>query len=156
MQLDFSGGQLIHMMAKSRARDSLEPNCEKKRPRSIQQKKTAFRNTSAWQKYRKFRKRHDKVDYITHKSLGTKWSLHHMNLDPEQYTDLSEMDNFVALNNSTHDIVHLLYPVYLEDPEVIDRLEEVLYRMWRINVERKEADEEDDSLFDKIQEYNET
>ena len=79
-----------------------------------------------------------------------------MNLDPEQYTDLSEMDNFVSLNNSTHDIVHLLYPVYLEDPEVIDRLEEVLYRMWRINVERKESDEEDDSLFDEIQEYNET
>ena len=156
MQLDFSERQLIHMMAKSRARDSLEPNCEKKRSRSIQQKKTAFRNTSAWQKYRKFRKRHDKVDYITHKSLGTKWSLHHMNLDPEQYTDLSEMDNFISLNNSTHDIIHLLYPIYLEDPEVIDRLEEVLYRMWRINVKQKEADEEDDSRLDEIQEYNET
>ena len=132
-------------MTKSRARDSLEPNCEKKRSRSMQQKKTAFRNTSAWQKYRKFRKRHDKVDYITHKSLGTKWSLHHMNLDPEQYTDLSEMDNFVSLNNSTHDIVHLLYPIYLEDPEVIDRLEEVLYGMWRINVEQKNEDDEEEN-----------
>lgn len=121
-------------MNKNRIRDSLEPDYEKKRPKTMQQKKTAFRNTSAWQRYRKFRKRHDKVDYITHKALSTKWSLHHMDLDPDNYSDLSEMEHFVSLNNSTHDIVHLLYPLYLEDPEVIDRLEDVFQRMKRINI----------------------
>ena len=121
-------------MSRSRIRDSLEPDYEKRRPKTMQQKKTAFRNTSAWQRYRKFRKRHDKVDYITQKALGTKWSLHHMDLDPDNYSDLSKMENFVSLNNSTHDIVHLLYPLYLEDPEVIDRLEDVFQRMKRINI----------------------
>ena len=128
-------------MSKSRIRDSLEPDYEKKRPRTTQQKKTAFRNTSTWQRYRKFRKRHDKVDYVTHKALGTKWSLHHMNLDPDKYTDLSEMENFVSLNNSTHDIVHLLYPLYLEDPEIIDRLEDVFQRMKRINIDKEGCEE---------------
>ena len=64
-----------------------------------------------------------------------------MNLDPDKYTDLSEMEHFVSLNNSTHDIVHLLYPLYLEDPEIIDRLEEVFQRMKRINVDKEGYEE---------------
>ena len=64
-----------------------------------------------------------------------------MNLDPDKYTDLSEMEHFVSLNNSTHDIVHLLYPLYLEDPEIIDRLEDVFQRMKRINVDKEGCDE---------------
>ena len=64
-----------------------------------------------------------------------------MNLDPDKYTDLSEMEHFVSLNNSTHDIVHLLYPLYLEDPEIIDRLEDVLQRMKSINVDKEGYEE---------------
>lgn len=47
----------------------------------------------------------------------------------KQYTDISDKDDFVFLNKTTHDTVHFLFRYYIKDEQVIDRLREVLQDM---------------------------
>ncbi len=134
-------------MAKSRARDSLNSNSEKRPPRrkNAQQYKTSFRSTSAWQKFRKRMKRESgDLDYITGRHLAKGWSLHHMDLDRSHYTDISDDDRFVCMNSKTHEFIHWIYSLYEEDEEIIDRLDEVLHRMKEINCKEKDALPEDE------------
>ena len=50
-----------------------------------------------------------KVDPVTGQKLTTLFNLHHCDLSEENYTNLSDEDNFVCLNQKTHSLVHFLF-----------------------------------------------
>ena len=101
---------------------------------ATQNQKSKFRATSKWKKFRSQMKTERKIDYITQKRLLKGWNLHHLDLNEQNYQDISDETKFVCLNKMTHEIVHDLYRYYVKDPEVIDRLKEVLERMRQINL----------------------
>lgn len=58
--------------------------------------------------------------------------------EKKYYEDISNKENFLALNSETHKIVHYLFNYYKKDPDVLKRLEAVLNKMRELN-----GDEED-------------
>ena len=90
--------------------------------------KTKFRATAIWKRWREHMKDEisGNIDYITHKKLYSGFNLHH--LDPDHY-DLLEESRFVCLNKQTHDAVEWLWKYYRTDPDVIKRLNEIMFRM---------------------------
>ena len=95
-----------------------------------QTEKSKFRETTVWKEFRK--KFIGKQDPITLKKLPKRFNLHHMNLRPDCYMEL-KMDNFEALNGTTHDLVHYLYGYYRKDKNILKRLQRILDRMVEIN-----------------------
>lgn len=95
--------------------------------------KESFRKSKAWEKFRKFKYAESSMDYVTRKRLRNNYNLHHIDLNPNNYKDLSDPDKFVNLNSDIHSIVHKLYPYYKKDSGVIDRLKEVLDKMVECN-----------------------
>lgn len=98
-----------------------------------QNSKSKFRSTSKWKKFRKRIKEERKLDEVTLRPLHKAWNLHHMNLDPLKYEDISNEDTYCALNKTTHEIIHILYKYYREDPLVLERLKYILEEMVQIN-----------------------
>lgn len=92
-----------------------------------------FRATKEWKDFREERRRLNKVDYLTQKRLTKGFNLHHMDLDYDHYTDLSNPENFLTLNKKSHDCIHFLYNYYAKDPSIIDRLKECLDKMKQLN-----------------------
>jgi len=74
-----------------------------------------------------------KTDCITGYPLRTGWNLHHMDLNEQNYTDITKEDNFCCLNKMTHEIVHDIYRYYQKDEQVLDRLKTVLDKMKKLN-----------------------
>lgn len=99
----------------------------------LEKKKTSFRQSSKWQRFRKEKYVESSKDFITHKRLRNNYNLHHLNLNPTKYEDISNPSHFENLNSDMHSVVHKLYPFYKKDPQVLDRLEELLDRMVEIN-----------------------
>lgn len=101
-----------------------------------QKQKTKFRSTKKWKGFKHviFVKQGGK-DFITKSKLRKYSALHHCDLNPDHYEDLSNEDNFFYLNNGCHDTVHYLYTYYKKDPSVLDRLKVVLDRMVELNHE---------------------
>ena len=81
----------------------------KKKKVVTQDIKTKFRRTAAWKKFRNKVKSEQKIDPITEKPLSNTYNLHHLDLNPEHYTDISNPDHFIGLNSSSHDIVHFAF-----------------------------------------------
>ena len=100
---------------------------------NFQKKKESFRQSEKWKKFRKFKYTESSKDYITHKRLRNNYNLHHLDLNPNHYQDLDDPSHFENLNSDMHSVVHKLYPFYKKDPEVLDRLKEILDRMLLIN-----------------------
>lgn len=99
-----------------------------------QKKKTKFRASAKWKKFRHFKNVEQKgLCYVTHKKLLKFANLHHLDLDENHYEDISNPENFVYVNKSIHEVIHTLWRYYKTDPEVLDRLKEVLDRMMEIN-----------------------
>lgn len=99
-----------------------------------QKRKTKFRQSAKWKKFRHFMNVKQKgLCFITHKKLLKCANLHHMDLNADNYEDLSNPDNFVFLNKSMHDTVHTLWRYYEKDETVLDRLKIVLDRMKELN-----------------------
>lgn len=95
-----------------------------------------FRATKAWKDWRKrIKELWNGKDALTGKPLRRGWNLHHldMNHDEECYTDLSNESRFLPLNRESHDTVHFLYTYYRKDPDILDRLEDILQMMKNIN-----------------------
>lgn len=100
----------------------------------IQKKKRAFRNSAKWKKFKHFKNvEQGGICYITHKKLLKGANLHHLDLDENKYSDISKPENFVYLNKSLHEVVHVLWRYYKNDIKVLDRLKEVLDRMLILN-----------------------
>lgn len=88
-----------------------------------------FRRTKAWKNWREYmREAQNGKCYITGSKLRKTSQLHH--LDPEHY-DLLEQERFVFLLSSMHDTIHAIYRYYIKDKTVIDRIVEILERMYK-------------------------
>ena len=71
-------------------------------------------------------------DPFTGNDLKSNFQLHHLDLDPKNYTELLR-EHFVACNANTHDIIHDIYTQYCKDPKSLDRLVEIIKKMYEIN-----------------------
>ena len=100
---------------------------------------TKFRRTKAWKSWREYMKSvQGGKCYITGSKLRKTSQLHH--LDPKHY-DLLEQERFVFLLSSRHDVIHAIYRYYRKDKTVIDRITEVLEKMYQYEIEGEEYDE---------------
>ena len=95
--------------------------------------KESFRQSKKWQNFRKKMFTESSRDFVTHKKLRSGYRLHHLDLNPDHYEDVSDPSHFENLNSDIHSVVHKLYIYYKKDPLVIDRLKELLERMKEIN-----------------------
>lgn len=95
--------------------------------------KAKFRKTSEWKDFREnFRETH--LDELSGKALKPSYVLHHSDLNPNNYTDLSNEDLFMGFNTSyEHRLVHYLYTRFLSDPHILLRLSDVITKMAHIN-----------------------
>lgn len=99
-----------------------------------QKKKTKFRKSIKWRKFLHYKNvQQNGLCYITHKKLQKYAALHHADMNPEHYEDLSNPDSFFYLCKSMHDVVHALWRYYEKDPDVLTRLKEVLDKMKELN-----------------------
>jgi len=98
-----------------------------------EQNRDSFRKSKTWENFRKVKFADSSKDYITHKKLKANYPLHHLDLNPDNYQDLSNISHFENLNRESHSWVHEIYKYYRKDPKVLDRLKEVLDRMVEIN-----------------------
>lgn len=90
--------------------------------------KTKYRSTKEWKDWRKYMKEvQGGKCYITGSMLRKTSQLHH--LDPKHY-DLLEQERFVFLLTSIHDAIHTIYRYYRNDKKVLDRITEILERMY--------------------------
>lgn len=94
--------------------------------------KGKFRLTSIWKSFRKFMQDKYKLDYLTHRKLKRGWQLHHMNLNPQFYTELNE-ELFKCLNAQQHDIFHAVYSEYVKDQTYLDRLIDLVKKHYELN-----------------------
>lgn len=92
--------------------------------------KNKFRQTTVWIKFRERFK--GAIDPITLKKVSKRFQLHHMDLNPEHYTDL-KFENFAPLNGTTHDLIHYLYGYYRKDKQILKRIQKLLDKMVEIN-----------------------
>ena len=117
---------------------------KKERQTKNQKDKTKFRASAKWKKFRVFMKKLcNNCDYITGVKLCRGANLHHKDLRPEHYTNISDSKRFVFLNKSIHDTVHVLYNYYKKDPSCIDRLKEVLDDMIKYSNDTVKGDNEE-------------
>ena len=125
--------------AKQKAKDCRKP----KENKYGCKERAKFRSTEKWKELRKQFKEEQENDPVTLKPLGLRFNLHHMRCEKKfkekkYYEDISNKENFLALNSETHKIVHYLFNYYKKDPDVLKRLEAVLSKMRELN-----GDEED-------------
>lgn len=97
-----------------------------------QQEKSKFRKTKKWQAFRKRLQYHYQKDYLTHKPLRAGWNAHHLCMKEEEYEQLG-LDRLIPLNKQSHKFIHFVYTYYNKDPEVLDRLAEIMQRMKELN-----------------------
>ena len=96
-------------------------------------KKAKFRRTKIWKDFRKkiFDKQNG-LDIITGKKLYKCYNVHHLDMSAENYEKLDE-ENFVAINKSTHEVIHTLFRYYKNDKTILSRLEQILEKMDELN-----------------------
>lgn len=95
--------------------------------------KAKFRQSAKWKKFRAYLKKSRTVDEVTGSPLYKGFQVHHLDLNPDNYTILNE-ENFSCLNRQTHDFIHWAYRYYEKDPVFfISRFEKILKKMYKIN-----------------------
>lgn len=94
----------------------------------LQKAKRSFRSSKAWKAFRHKKYTDQKgIDPITCSKLGKGCNLHHRNIsaNEEEYTDISNEDDFVMLQSTTHKFLHWGYTYYKKyGREFLDRIEE--------------------------------
>lgn len=91
-----------------------------------QKEKAKFRRTREWAVFRKkMAEKYNNKDAITGKKLYKGWTLHHLDLNPKNYTILDE-NNFIPINKQTHDVIHFLVRY---DLSILDNLKCYLEKM---------------------------
>ena len=103
---------------------------KKKLTKEAKSKRT-FRNSSTWKDFRK--RKYDiqgGKDCVTLKPLSKCYHTHHCNLDANEYTNLDDEGNFIAINAETHKSLHwmLRYVKSFHSLEVLYRFCEEVKR----------------------------
>lgn len=118
---------------KSNLRSDYEGRRKKKnKKRRIENQKEKFRKSREWKEFRsRMAALFNHKDYITGRRLVKGFNVHHLKTeqDSENYCDISNEDNFIPLNSYCHKLLHYLFPYYMKDKKVIDRLVEILDKM---------------------------
>ena len=102
-----------------------------------QKAKRNFRNSKAWRLFRKSKMNEQKnICFLSHRKLSGRWQLHHRlhstKYAEEHYKDLSDSNNFIAINSKQHDLLHDLIYGYVKygGEEYLKRLmDEVRYEV---------------------------
>jgi len=71
--------------------------------------KTKFRRSKEWKKLRDKVRREQRTDPITGKPLSKTYNLHHLDLNPDNYTNISDESHFIGLNSTSHDLLHFVF-----------------------------------------------
>lgn len=103
---------------------------------SVQRRKSSFRSSARWKRFRKTLGEKSGVDFVTGKPLSAGWQCHHLDPDPSRYEDLSDPSKFVCLDRQTHVFVHWLWEAYSQDPDVLDRLAHLLSETERLSASK--------------------
>jgi len=98
--------------------------------------KRSFRQSSMWKNFRK--KKYDEQggkDWITLKPLTKAFHCHHCDLNADEYSNLENEGNFIAVGKSTHETIHwcLRYVKAYHTMEVLDRLYAEIEREAKLN-----------------------
>lgn len=103
-----------------------------------QKKKRNFRDSKKWKDFRKQKMLEQKgICALSNRKLTGRWNLHHLDLNPAHYEDLSDPTKFVAINKKQHDIIHELYYGFTKYGgwNYINRLLATLSKMLMVNGE---------------------
>ena len=94
--------------------------------------KAKYRKSKEWTEFRdNFKETH--FDELLNEALKKGYTLHHQDLNPENYKNLSD-ENFKGFNSTfEHRIIHYLYDRYIKDPQIILRLENIIKEMVELN-----------------------
>lgn len=105
-----------------------------------QREKARVRATPAWKSLKAtVRASQGGLDALTGKPLRPGANLHHMDLRPENYAKL-DPKYFKYMNRKSHDALHFIYSYYKRDPQIVFRLQSLLYEMKEAeNADRREA-----------------
>lgn len=99
-----------------------------------QKSKQNWRNSKAWKAFRhQMNVLQHCIDPITGSKLAKGAHLHHRHVtaNTEEYTDISNTDDYVMLNCMTHKMLHFIYTYYKKyGRAVLDRIEEELNRWY--------------------------
>lgn len=71
--------------------------------------KKQFRNSAAWKNFRLTKFAEQKIDPVTGAKLTSRANLHHLDENPDHYTDISDPTHFVLLNYETHSFLHYIW-----------------------------------------------
>ncbi len=99
---------------------------------NFNEQKKEFRKTKEWREFSKSLKTERKVDALTLAKLRKGSLCHHLDLNPDNYRELDPA-NFECLNMKSHDVIHFLYNYYKKDPEVLNRLKDILHKRILLN-----------------------
>lgn len=72
------------------------------------EEKSKFRQRKEWKQFRETMRKLNKVDFLTGSKLTKTYNLHHLDFHEENYTNLVK-ENFLTLNNQSHDCWHQIY-----------------------------------------------
>lgn len=68
-------------------------------------KKNSVRQSSEWKELREEVKKSQHIDPLTGSRLTKDFNCHHMDMNPDNYSDLN-IDKFVGLNKLSHTVIH--------------------------------------------------
>lgn len=100
-----------------------------------QKDKHKIRQSSEFKKLKhRLIEKYGEIDFITGKPLvPDRMTCHHIDLNPENYADYSNEDNFIMLNENTHRLLHQLYNFYEQDEDILNKLKSVMDKMKAIS-----------------------
>lgn len=114
-----------------------------------QREKAHFRRTPEWHAFKDdCYDACEGIDIISQEPLKSRWELHHLDMNESKYKAIGKTQDFVPLNNESHTLVHLLYPVYRKArkecqvcnfADYIVRIEAVLDEMYQREVNHYEV-----------------
>lgn len=99
-----------------------------------QKDKSKIRHSNNWKILKEeleLRYRHS--DILTNDKLKEDFSCHHLDLNPNNYSNFADITHFVPLNKSSHEFLHFIYRYYAKDPSILNRLKDLLDKMILLN-----------------------
>lgn len=71
--------------------------------------KVIFRRSKQWKTFRQKIRKNQKNDPVTGSKLTKQYNLHHLDLNPKNYTNIEDETHFIGLNPTTHECLHFLF-----------------------------------------------
>lgn len=81
----------------------------RKKPAKKDDPKVTFRRSKVWKTFREKLRKQQKKDPVTGSPLTKTFNLHHLCLDPKEYSNIEDDSRFIGVNSTTHDVIHYFY-----------------------------------------------